>query len=134
MKPCSLLSQPNTLPLGGGTLLSRGDGQPVEVVDLQSLGLNAINRKGNDLEIGAMVTLQQLLESSECPADLKTAIKLEAPLNLRNSASAAGTLVTCSGRSTFAGALLALDAKLTLMNPGPSGMALGEYLPLRPAG
>ena len=40
----TLLAQPNTLPLGGGTLLSHPTPDPVSVVDLQALGLNAITR------------------------------------------------------------------------------------------
>jgi CO/xanthine dehydrogenase FAD-binding subunit len=152
----TLLSQPNTVPLGGGTLLSTpqpfgsAQGRPdsVKVVDLQALGLDSINKKGNPstssgqaLEIGATVTLQQLLESKHCPEALKIAIKLEAPLNIRNSATVAGTLVACDGRSTFATSLLALDGKLTI-NRGPrttNGQSstvhgLGEFLPLRPRG
>src|SRR5689334_24550843 len=88
-----LLSRPNTQPLGGGTLLSQARPDPVEVVDLQALGLNAIYKKGGDLTVGATSTLQSLLEAKDCPEALKTAIKLEAPLNLRNAASVAGTLV-----------------------------------------
>jgi CO/xanthine dehydrogenase FAD-binding subunit len=108
----NLLTQPNTVPLGGGTLLSRPGAEPISVVDLQSLGLDSITQKGNDLEIGAACTLQSLLEAKECPETLKTAIKLEAPINIRNSASVAGTLVTSDGRSTFATMLLAMDAKI----------------------
>lgn len=137
----TLLSQPNTVPLGGGTLLSKPTPDPVSVVDLQRLGLNYIRPKGNVLEIGATVTLQQLLESEHCPSALKTAIKLEAPLNLRNSATVAGTLVTCDGRSTFATSLLALDAKLSvsslqlpITNYQPSTLNAGDFLPLRPRG
>jgi len=130
----ALLAQPNTLPLGGGTLLSRPTPDPVSVVDLQALGLNTIARKGNDLELGATVTLQQLLESEHCPESLKTAIKLEAPLNLRNSATLAGTLVSSDGRSPFAAALLALDAKITVHATSASVMGMGEFLPLRPQG
>src|SRR5688500_10821670 len=95
----NLLTQPNTVPLGGGTLLSRPGADPISVVDLQNLGLDAIAQKGNDLEIGATCTLQSLLESKECPPALKTAIKLEAPINIRNSATVAGTLVASDGRS-----------------------------------
>jgi putative selenate reductase FAD-binding subunit len=62
------------------------------VVDLQSLGLDSITKKGNDLEIGATCTLQSLLESEHSPEALKVAIKLEAPINIRNSATVAGTL------------------------------------------
>ena len=107
-----LLTQPNTLPLGGGTLLSQPTTDPVSVVDLQRLGLDSLRVKGNDLEIGATCTLQSLLESKDCPAALKAAIKLEAPLNIRNTATVAGTLVSADGRSPFATMLLAMDAKI----------------------
>lgn len=137
----TLLSQPNTVPLGGGTLLSKPAPDPVSVVDLQLLGLNYIRPKGNTLEIGATVTLQQLLESEHCPEALKTAIKLEAPLNLRNSATVAGTLVAADGRSTFACAMLAMDAKVTairqqsaVISDQSSVISVGEFLPLRPKG
>jgi len=130
----NLLSQPNTIPLGGGTLLSRPTADPVSVVDLQTLGLNHIHKKGNNLEIGATVTLQQLLEYEHCPEALKTALKLEAPLNLRNSATVAGAVVTGDGRSTFACALLALDAKITVISVQSSVISIGEFLPLRPRG
>ena len=131
----TLLAQPNMVPLGGGTLLAQHKADPVEAVDLQALGLNTIKKRGNNLEIGATVTLQQLLESEHCPEALKSALKLEAPLNVRNAATVAGTLVACDGRSTFAATLLALDVKLTtIVNRQPSVVSLGEFLPLRPRG
>ena len=88
----TLLTQPNTRPLGGGTLLSQRMVDPVQAVDLQLLGLDSLNTKGSEMEIGATFTLQALLESKLCPDSLKIAIKLEAPLNIRNSATVAGTL------------------------------------------
>jgi len=135
----ALLTQPNTLPLGGGTLLSKTTPDPVEVVDLQSLGLDTIEVQGNALKLGATVALQQLLENANCPAALKIALKLEAPLNLRNAATVAGTLVTCDGRSTFATVMLALDAKIEQLLPDGSSSGsrlsnIGEFLPLRPRG
>jgi len=130
----TLLAQPNTVPLGGGTLLSKPTIATVSVVDLQALDLNTITSKGNELEIGATVTLQQLLESNLAPAALKTALKLEAPLNLRNSATVAGTLVASDGRSTFVTALLAMDAKITVTGKQLSVTNVGEFLPLRPKG
>jgi CO/xanthine dehydrogenase FAD-binding subunit len=132
----TLLTQPNTLPLGGGTLLSHTTAESISVVDLQALSLNHIHKKGNNLEIGATVTLQQLLESEHCPEALKKTLKLEAPLNLRNSASVAGTLVSSDGRSTFACAMLALDVKIEIQssNTEPRILNIGEFLPLRPAG
>lgn len=125
------LDQPDTLPLGGGTLLSRPGPAPIKVVDLQALGLNTLTPKGNALEIGATVTLQQLLESTHAPDALKTAIKLEAPLNIRNTATVAGTLVAADGRSTFTTVMLAMDAKVTLAGEEAS-TSLGDFLPLRP--
>ncbi len=129
-----LLTQPNTVPLGGGTLLSQPTVNPVTVVDLQHLSLDTLRVSGINLEIGATLTLQALLESEHCPPALKSALKLEAPLNSRNSATVAGTLFSCDGRSPFATALLALDAKVTIVNRPSSIVHLGEFLPLRPRG
>jgi CO/xanthine dehydrogenase FAD-binding subunit len=143
----SLLTHPNRIPLGGGTLLSHAsahlssDRTPdsVEVVDLQSLGLDTIQKQGNNLQIGATATLQGFLENEDCPDALRSALKLEAPLNLRNAATVAGTLVSCDGRSTFATALLALDAKIdqTVLDDSKTEsrvLNIGEFLPVRPRG
>jgi CO/xanthine dehydrogenase FAD-binding subunit len=144
----TLLTQPNRTPMGGGTLLSHLKADSVEAVDLQSLNLDFVKKQGNSLEIGATLTLQQLLESEHCPDVWKPALKLEAPLNIRNSATIAGTLVACDGRSTLAAVLLALDAKLEIksltkleligmeIDARPpqqevTTVGLGEFLPLR---
>src|SRR5690606_25775146 len=108
----SLLTQPNTVPLGGGTLLSKRTSDSVSVVDLQLIELDTITKKGNELVMGATSKLQTLLESEHCPETLKTALKLEAPLNIRNSATVAGTIVSSDGRSTFVSMLLSMDAKI----------------------
>lgn len=129
-----LLTQPGTVPLGGGTVLSHGTADPVQAVDLQLLGLDSLTKKGNDIELGATLTLQTLLESSDCPDPWKRPLKLEAPLNIRNAATIAGTLVACDGRSPFVTTLLAMDAKLHIANPKPSMVNLGDFLPLRPRG
>ena len=143
-----LLAQPNRTPLGGGTLLAHSKADSVEAVDLQALSLDSVKMQGNNLEIGATVTLQQLLESEHCPDAWKSALKLEAPLNIRNSATVAGTLVACDGRSTLVSVLFALDAKLEIksidkfeliemeMESRPpkqqvATLGLGEFLPLR---
>ena len=132
----TLLTQPNRTPLGGGTLLSRSSTASIEAVDLQGVGLNVVKKRGNNLEVGATVTLQQLLESEDCPQSLKSALKLEAPLNIRNAATVAGTLIACDGRSTFVSVLLALDTKLELRKLEDSKVEtrtanIGEFLPLR---
>ena len=129
----TLLTQDNTVPLGGGTLLSKPTSDPVQAVDLQLLGLDSLTKSGNNLELGAALTLQALLESEHCPEALKTALKLEAPLNIRNSATVAGALVSSDGRSTFACVLQAMDAKLTVSSKQKveETINIGEFLPLR---
>jgi CO/xanthine dehydrogenase FAD-binding subunit len=132
----TLLARPNRTPLGGGTLLSKPGTDPIEVVDLQSLNLDTIEKQGNGLKIGATVTLQELLESEHCAEALKSALKLEAPLNLRNAATVAGSLVSCDGRSTFVSVLLASDAKLEQTRLENSEIEsrttnIGDFLPLR---
>jgi CO/xanthine dehydrogenase FAD-binding subunit len=125
-----LLKNPDTLPLGGGTLLSTLKSDSVKVIDLQALNLNEVQKKGNNLEVGATATLQQLLESDNAPETLKAALKLEAPLNIRNAATVAGTLVAANGRSPFTTAMLALDAKITVQ-PGDLELEVGNFLPMR---
>lgn len=133
-----LLTHPGAVPLGGGTLLSHGTADPVEAVDLQLLGLDTLAKKGNDLQLGAALTLQSLLESDLCPEALKRALKLEAPINIRNMATVAGTLVAGDGRSTFATVLLAMDVKIEIreLESGEliaktNNVGIGEVLPLR---
>lgn len=133
----TLLTQPNTLPLGGGTLLSKPTTDSVSLVDLQLLKLDALRVVGNDLHIGATCTLQTLLESEHCPSALKTALKLETPINIRNSATVAGTIVSSDGRSPFVTMLLALDTKLehrplTTDHLPSAVIGLSEFLLTRP--
>jgi CO/xanthine dehydrogenase FAD-binding subunit len=134
----TLLTQPNTVPLGGGTLLSKGTTDSVSVVDLQLLKLDTLRVNGNELQIGATCTLQSLLESEHISDSLKTALKLEAPLNIRNSATVAGTIVASDGRSPFVTMLLACDTKLdhrplTADNRPPSAVfGLSDFLLTKP--
>ena len=127
-----LLACPDTRPLGGGTVLTQKSEASFAVVDLQALGLDKIHKAGGKLEIGASATLSLLLDSPHIFPALATATRLEAPLNLRNMGTVAGTLVTCDGRSPFATVMLALDAKITLINAQSSvSTGLGDWLPLR---
>lgn len=133
------LARPNTLPLGGGTVLNQQKDADITVVDLQALSLDKIHKSGEKLEIGATATLQSLLDYAHTPEVLKKTLRLEAPLNLRNMGTVAGALVSCDGRSPFAAAMLALDAKVTLVGKQPAQseaqgstvISLGNLLPLR---
>lgn len=135
-----LIAMPDAIPLAGGThvnnpefrkkILVQSSSAGIIAVDLQELGLNNIRKHGNTLEIDACVTLQQLLDNQHTPAYLKNAIKQEASLNIRNAATVAGTLVACDGRSSFATAILALDAKL-IIAPDNHEFMVGNFLPQR---
>ncbi len=131
-----LLAQPDTRPLGGGTVLNRASTESFAVVDLQSLGLDKIRKAGEKLEIGATATLQALLESPHTSGALEAALRLDASLNLRNMGTVAGALVACDGRSPFAAAMLALDAKFDIRDSKGRARTsnIGEYLPLREDG
>lgn len=127
-----LVAKPDIYPLGGGIQLSQFSNAEYEVVDLQALALNEIAKKGNTLEIGATATLQALLETPELPDALKKAIQHEAALNIRNSATVAGTVVASDGRSPFAAMMMGLDADVTVNSEQESVTSkLGDLLPLR---
>ncbi len=123
-------NQPVTLPLGGGTVISRPAKMAYAVVDLQALGLNRIERQGNQVLTGATVTLQSLYEYQDIQPALRTAIHNEASLHIRNAGTVAGTLAAADGRSPFAIAMMALDARL-IWQPGDQEVGVGDWLPLR---
>lgn len=119
-----------TIPIGGGSAFRRFLKKPCAVVDLQELNINQINDRGNILEVGATVTLQNLLDSTSTSPALDEVIRYEAVYNLRQVASVAGTLVAADGRSPFTTALLALDAELVLL-PDTEVIGIGDFLPIR---
>lgn len=135
-------SSPNTVPLGGGTILNQPSSQGVAAVDLQALteqpdsGLGQLRSQGTNLTIGAAVRLQQLKEWGALPAALANVLKYEGSHNLRQIATVGGALVGADCRSGFAAAMLALDASLTSvrLNSQPQELSYGELLALRHRG
>lgn len=128
----ALVADPKTKTvfMGGGSTIDRYNTEPFAVLDLQDLGLNTLQSKGNTLEIGATATLQALYEQSQIQTGLKNAIYREASINLRQVATVAGTLVASDGRSPFTTAMLAIDPSITLI-PGEERINLGDLLALR---
>jgi len=123
-------SDPVTFPLGGGSVLNQPSDERFAVVDLQSLELSRINKKGNTLQLGATVTLQALANFSGIHSNLVKAIFHEATYNTRQVATIAGALIAADGRSPFGTAMLALGAKLSLL-PGDKNLSLGDVFPFR---
>ncbi|MEN6410153.1 MAG: FAD binding domain-containing protein [Anaerolineaceae bacterium] len=123
-------TSPKTVPLGGGTRINRWTAEPTAVVDLQALPLKTIVTEGKQVEIGAGITLQELVENESLPPALREAAHREAGLNFRNAATLAGTLMTTDGRSALTAVLLAMDAHLVWL-PGEKEIGLGEWLSAR---
>ncbi|OGN73092.1 MAG: hypothetical protein A2X25_11140 [Chloroflexi bacterium GWB2_49_20] len=125
-----LLNKPNTIPLAGGTYITTEINSEFNVVDLQDLGLDKVVVQNQKIEIGSTTKLQQLHQNQHIPEFFRTAIKLEAPLNIRNSASLGGLLVTCDGRSPVATSLLALDARI-ILDPDREEILISNFFSFR---
>jgi len=120
--------------LAGGTSLAPPARHITRLVDLQDLGLDGLGVEGDQVRLGAMLRLQQLVEATgDLPGGLIDACRQEAALNLRNMSSVAGALIACSGRSAVVTAFLALHSQVRL-EPGPDQWSLNDLLDRRQAG
>lgn len=107
-----LLHRPGAVVLAGGVQLNGGpSGAAVEVVDLQALALTGVVRGGGDtLRIGAMATLQDLLDSDDAPEVVRAAARREQPSTLRAQATLGGCVATGHAESELLAALLVHEA------------------------
>ncbi|MFW2381858.1 MAG: FAD binding domain-containing protein [Acidimicrobiales bacterium] len=105
----NLLDGTRVVLAGGTTIRHDGGGPPVEVVDLQNLGLDTVNLDGDRIELGAMVTLQSLVDDDRVPELIRTTARAELPSTLRTLATVGGTIATGGGESVFLAALLVHD-------------------------
>ncbi len=117
-------------PLGGGTALSRQKNADFGVVDLQSLGLDRIEKRGQRIVAGATVRLDALLAHPDIDPEIKRGIRVDASANIRNIATLGGWLISSDGRSILSALLLALDTTLS-WEPEEKRVRLGNWLPLR---
>lgn len=112
-----LLARPDvsTAALGGGTVLNgRPESPPEEVVDLQSLGLDSIDRDGSVLRFGATALLQDVVDHEWTPPVLRDLAHGEAPNTFRNAATVGGTVGAGDHESRFLAGLVAYGAVATL--------------------
>jgi len=119
-----LLQAPNRIVLAGGTVVN-ADRAPsdLEVVDLQSLGLDTIEHDGDRVRIGAMATLAAGGDADAVPAWMRTIARAEAPSTLRSLATIGGTVAAGSGESLLLAALLVADARVELAGAEQRGLA-----------
>jgi len=108
-----LMARPDcvTTPLAGGTALNGATGRSAEeMIDLQALGLSAIWRDGELLEVGSMATLRDLVDHESTPPLLRDLARREAPNTIRNAATIGGTVAGAHSESGLVAGLLAYSA------------------------
>ena len=120
---------PVTLPLGGGSVLSKYQANQIAVVDLQNLHLNQIRRENGIVQVGATATLSELEEFFKS-SEIAKIIRLQTGRNQRNLGTIAGLINVADGRSPLLTFLLALDAQLD-WQPEDVTISLADWLPQR---
>jgi CO/xanthine dehydrogenase FAD-binding subunit len=109
----TLLSEPHRVAYAGGTTIHHNiDGEPVEVVDLQAIGLGGIEVETGSARIGATTTLQELVDHDELPRAVRDAARAELPSTLRSLATVGGTIGAAESHSLLLAMLLVHDAEV----------------------
>jgi CO/xanthine dehydrogenase FAD-binding subunit len=128
-----------TLPLAGGTyLLGLQDDTIAAVVDLRELGLSYITEDARGIHIGAMTTLQGIVDApllkELLTGLLSHAAKASASSRLiRNSATIGGTLgAGAASQADLLTALLAMDAEVVVRSGSKTQVTLGAGTTERP--
>ena len=123
----NLLAEPNRVVLGGGTVLNADrEHSDVEVVDLQSLGLDKITSEGDRLHLWATATLAAVSEHAMVPGALREIARNEQPSTLRTLATIGGTVAVGDSESVLVAALLVHGAVVHLA--GADSIPLAELL------
>lgn len=127
---------PRTVALAGGTRLVGQAPDWVEaVVDLRFLGLSYMKYEEDTLHLGAMTTLQELVDA---PYALRLAggilhegAQRAAGRNLRHQSTLGGTVAAGAGNDPLLTVLLALKAELVLWTTAKVRAYLSDYLAQR---
>jgi CO/xanthine dehydrogenase FAD-binding subunit len=122
---------PALLVMAGGTiampLVNEGISLPVKAMGLRQSGLDYVRRSNGSLEIGATATVTQMLNQKEIPL-LQQAAHHVGGWAIRNMATVGGNLFAPPPAGDFAVALLALDARVSLVgNKGERVLPLTEF-------
>ena len=117
---------PRSAVLGGGTSFNAAEPEePVEVIDLQAIGLDGIRLNGSIVEIGAMVRLADLATNDSTSDLLKELCRREGPNTLRNAATVGGTIAAGDPESELLAGFLAYQGQVTLAVPGGGTRTVG---------
>lgn len=117
----------------GGTEINRMGGTVDAKVgiSLKGLGLDQIVDEGPAIRIGAMVTLQELIDSPLVPLWLKEGARYCASYTRRHMATIGGNLALMSDHSFLAPALIASRCTLVTANVTEGGAYSEDEVPVR---
>jgi putative selenate reductase FAD-binding subunit len=106
--------------LAGGTYVNSSESplHPEHFISLEGLGLDRIEAKRGLLVVGALCTLQQLIEDRRVPRALKAAASQVVSRNVRNAATLGGHVASKLPHSDVIPMLVALDAQVALAGAG----------------
>jgi len=124
----SLLKRPSprSVVLAGGTLLNAaGSSEPIEMIDLQAIGIDGIRTDDTGVEIGAMVRLSELVAQPAVPELLRELAHREGPNTLRNAATVGGTIATGDPDSELLAGWLAYEGQVGLAREGGVALTVG---------
>ncbi len=117
--------------LAGGTddLRLGGAAEGKDLIDINALGMDKIELRGEKLCIGARCTLQDLADCELVPEFIREAALLCTSPARRNAATVGGNLALRRDDSYLAAALTAAEAVLIRMTPhGENEKKIGDYL------
>lgn len=121
--------------LAGGTEVLRlggaADDSDVSVLSLEGLGLDTIEKTEEGIEIGAMVTLQHLLEDDRIPQWMKGAVSGAGSRTLRNMATIGGNIAAFRTDSYLIPACIAAKARIITADVRDDGSVYEESVPIR---
>ncbi|WP_203701923.1 FAD binding domain-containing protein [Asanoa iriomotensis] len=125
------LLESGATPLGGGTslmpLLNDYASPPTELVSLRRAGLAGIHLDGATVRIGAATTLGQV-EHDPRLAILDPVVRSIASVPVRNLATVGGNLFAHQPHGDLAVALVALAARVTVVDGGTHELTVEEFV------
>jgi CO/xanthine dehydrogenase FAD-binding subunit len=107
--------------LAGGTVVNADlDPAPIEVVDLQALGLDGVVEDAGRVRVGATTTLAAFAADGRVPPLLTDLARREAPSTLRAMGTIGGLVAHADPESELLAGLLAHDAEVTVVSSAGS--------------
>ena len=127
-----LVRQENVLPHGGGTgLLLRNLTGVDGLIELSQLALRSVNVTENEVEIGNLCTYADViseLKKTDPEHILAQCLRHSANTPLRNRITIGGSIAMFPPWSDLMGALIALDAKVTLIGENSGDFPVEDYV------